>query len=191
MNARYPSSGASRHLLPQGEKEQSGAGRAISQGDNGPLSSPSPLEGEGGSRRLTDEGSVGRTQRFAKQLRKDMTDAEKKLWYALRDRRFENFKFRRQVPIGKYIADFVCQDCKLIVEVDGSQHEESEHDKERDAWLTYIGYRVLRFWNIDTFKALDGTLLAILDALNETPHPSRAARATPSPSRGEGRSNKS
>ncbi|MBZ0261770.1 MAG: endonuclease domain-containing protein [Hyphomicrobiales bacterium] len=177
MSARYPSSGASRHLLPQGEKEL--------------LSSPSPLEGEGGSRRLTDEGAAGRTQRFAKQLRKDMTDAEKKLWYALRDRRFENFKFRRQVPIGKYIADFVCQDCKLIVEVDGSQHEGSEHDRERDAWLTSVGYRVMRFWNIDTFKALDGTLLAILDALNETPHPSRAARATPSPSRGEGRSNRS
>ena len=169
MNARYPSSGASRHLLPQGEKEA--------------LSFPSPLEGEGGSARsaMTDEGAAGRTQRFAKQLRKDMTDAEKKLWYALRDRRFENFKFRRQVPIGKYIADFVCQDCKLIVEVDGSQHEDSEHDKERDAWLTSVGYRVLRFWNIDTFKALDGTLLAILDALN----------AAPSPSRGEGRSNRS
>jgi hypothetical protein len=77
MSARYPSSGASRHLLPQGEKEL--------------LSSPSPLEGEGGSRRLTDAGAVCRTQRFAKQLRKDMTDAEKKLGYALRDRRFENF----------------------------------------------------------------------------------------------------
>ena len=120
-----------------------------------------------------------------------MTDAEKKLWHALRDRRFENFKFRRQVPIGKYIADFVCQDCKLIVEVDGSQHEGSEHDKERDTWLASVGYRVLRFWNIDTFKALDGSLLAILDALNETPHPLRAARVPPSPSRGEGRSNKS
>jgi very-short-patch-repair endonuclease len=177
MSARHPSSGASRHLLPQGEKEA--------------LSFPSPLEGEGGSRRLTDEGAVGRKLRFAKQLRKDMTDAEKKLWYALRDRRFENFKFRRQVPIGKYIADFVCQDCKLIVEVDGSQHEGSEQDRERDAWLTSVGYRVLRFWNIDAFKALDGTLLAILDALNATPHPSRAVRATPSPSRGEGRSNRS
>jgi len=162
MSARYPSSGASRHLLPQGEK--------------GKKALPSPLEGEGGSRRLTDEGAVGRTQRFARQLRKNMTDAEKKLWYTLRDRRFENFKFRRQVPIGKYIADFVCQDCKLIVEVDGSQHEGSEHDRERDAWLTSVGYRVMRFWNIDTFKALDGTLLAILDALNEIPHPSRAAR---------------
>jgi len=179
MSAKAPSSGASRHLLPQGEKEV--------------LSSPSPLEGEGGSARsaMTGEGAAGRTLRFAKQLRKDMTDAERKLWYALRDRRFESFKFRRQVPIGRYIADFICQDRRLIVEVDGSQHEGSEHDKERDAWLESRGYRVLRFWNIDTFKALDGTLLAILDALNDTPHPSRAARATPSPSRGEGRRNKS
>ena len=191
MSARYPSSGASRRLLPQGEKEQSHSVRLQSKGEKEVLSSPSPLEGEGGSRRLTDEGAAGSTLRFAKQLRKDMTDAEKKLWYALRDRRFENFKFRRQVPIGKYIAAFICQDCKLIVEVDGSQHEGSEHDKERDAWLTSVGYRVLRFWNIDTFKALDGTLLAILDALNETPHSSRGFRATLSPSRGEGRSSKS
>ena len=174
MSARNPSPGASRHLLPQGEKEQSGAVRPLSQGRRNYFLPLLPLrEKVARAKRVTDEGAAGRTQRFAKQLRKDMTDAEKKLWYALRDRRFENFKFRRQVPIGKYIADFVCQDCKLIVEVDGSQHEGSEHDKERDAWLTYIGYRVLRFWNIDTFKALDGTLLAILDALNETPHPSR------------------
>ena len=86
MSARYPSSGASRHLLPQGEK-----------GKHALELSPSPLEGEGGSAHsaLTDEGAAGRTLRFAKQLRKDMTDAEKKLWHALRDRRFENFKFQQ------------------------------------------------------------------------------------------------
>jgi very-short-patch-repair endonuclease len=151
-------------LLPQGEKETQ--------------SLPSPLEGEGGDARsaLTDEGAAGRTLKFAKRLRKDMTEAEGKLWSALRSRRFEKFKFRRQVPIGKYIADFVCHDCRLIVEVDDQQHDGSEYDKARDAYLKSVGYRVLRFWNPDIYVALDGTLLAILDALNDTPHP--ALRAT-------------
>jgi very-short-patch-repair endonuclease len=191
MSARSPSSVALRHLLPRGEKEELGAAKSHPQGEREELDLifPSPLEGEGGDARsaLTDEGAAGRSLTFAKQLRKDMTEAEGKLWSALRGRRFENFKFRRQVPIGKYIADFICQDCKLIVEVDGQQHDGSEHDKVRDAYLTSVGYRVVRFWNPDIYVALDGTLLAILDALNETPHPSRAARATPSPARGEGR----
>jgi very-short-patch-repair endonuclease len=177
MSVRSPSSAASRHLLPRGEKEELGAAKSHPQGEREELDLifPSPLEGEGGSRRLTDEGAAGRTLIFAKQLRKDMTEAEGKLWSALRGRRFENFKFRRQVPIGKYIADFICQDRKLIVEVDGQQHEGSEHDRVRDAYLTSVGYRVLRVWNPDIYVALDGTLLVILDALNETPHPSLRA----------------
>ena len=178
MSARSHSSVASRHLLPQGEKEELSAAKPRSIGEKEELDVifPSPLEGEGGSRRLTDEGAAGRTLKLAKQLRKGMTEAEGKLWSALRGRRFENFKFRRQVPIGKYIADFICQECKLIVEVDGQQHQGSEHDRIRDAYLTSVGYRVLRFPNHDIYVALDGTLLAILDALNDTPHP--ALRAT-------------
>ncbi len=128
--------------------------------------SPSPLEGEGGAN-APDEGGVRSKTHFAKQLRRNMTDVEVKLWNALRDRRFENFKFRRQVPIGKYIVDFVCQDRKLIVELDGSQHEGSRYDEVRDAWLKSVGYKVLRFWNIDINQALAGTLLAILDSLNQ------------------------
>ena len=186
-----PSSVASRHLLPPGEKEELRTAKSLPQEEKEELDQtfPSPLEGEGGDARraLTDEGAANRTLRFAKQLRKEMTEAEGKLWSALRSRRFENFKFRRQVPIGKYIADFVCQDCKLIIEVDGLQHQGSEHDKVRDAWLISVGYRILRFWNPDIYVALDGTLLAILDALDQTPHPSRAVRVPPSPSRGEGR----
>jgi very-short-patch-repair endonuclease len=166
MNARHPSSVASRHLLPQGEKEVS------KKGSEANLNLSSPLEGEGGSRRLTVEGSAGRTLRFAKKLRREMSDVEKKLWSALRDRRFENFKFRRQVPIGNYIVDFVCQERKVIVELDGSQHQGSTYDLKRDAWLESVGYKVLRFWNIDINQALDGTLLAILDALR---HPSSVA----------------
>ena len=149
--AATPSSGAARHLLPQGEKEEN--------------TSPSPLEGEGARR--ADEGSFKSKLAFAKQLRREMTDVERKLWSALRGRRFENYKFRRQVPIGKYIVDFVCLDRRLIIELDGSQHEGSSHDEIRSAWLCSQNYRILRFWNIDINQAMDGTLLAILDALKE------------------------
>ena len=160
MNARDPSSVAARHLLPQGEKK--GNKEKRSEAD---LNLPSPLEGEGARR--ADEGYAGRMLRFAKKLRREMTDVEKKLWSALRDRRFENFKFRRQVPIGNYIVDFVCQERKVIVELDGSQHDGSVYDEQRDAWLESVGYKVLRFWNIDINQALDGTLLAILDGLRD------------------------
>ena len=152
-----PSSAPLGHLLPQGEKEERKAA----------LNFPSPLEGEGGMRSMTDEGSLGRTLHFAKKLRREMTDVEKKLWSALRDRRFEKYKFRRQVPIGNYIVDFVCQERKVIVELDGSQHEGSQYDVRRDEWLKSVGYHVLRFWNNAINSALDGTLLAILDALKD------------------------
>jgi very-short-patch-repair endonuclease len=155
-----PSSAPPGHLLPQGEKV-----------DLRDFPSSSPLAGEGGDARsaATDEGVAGNKVRFARKLRREMTEAEWKLWHALRDRRFESYKFRRQVPIGKYIADFVCQECKLIIEVDGSQHANSPYDMERNAWLALRGYRVLRFWNIDIFQALDGTMMVILDALRAPP----------------------
>jgi very-short-patch-repair endonuclease len=96
-----------------------------------------------------------------------MTDAETKLWQELRAKRFESYKFKRQQPIGIYIADFVNFEHRLIIEVDGSQHDESEHDAIRDAWLKSQGFRILRFWNIGVLKELDGALLAILAALKE------------------------
>ncbi len=143
-----PSSGAARHLLPQGEKE---------------ASFPSPLVGEGGSRRSreTDEGFAKRNSR---RLRKEMTDVERILWSNLRSRKFEHFKFRRQVPLGRYIVDFICFEHKLIVELDGSQHIDSAHDAIRDAWLKSQGFRVLRFWNGDILHGLDGAMRAILEA---------------------------
>jgi very-short-patch-repair endonuclease len=150
MMAKNPSSVAARHLLPQGEKEGSSA------------LLPSPLAGEGGSRRLTDEGFA---KQQAKRLRKEMTDAERSLWKALRDRRFENYKFRRQVPIGKYIADFACLSHKLIVEVDGSQHEGSATDIMRDAWFSAQGFKILRLWNREMLRDLDGALNSVLAML--------------------------
>ena len=139
---------------------------------------PSPLVGEGDDARsaASGEGAAGRTLRLAKHLRKNMTDAETRLWHELRAKRFEDYKFKRQVPIGKYIADFACFIHKLIVEVDGSQHEDSERDVIRDQWLASQGFRVLRLWNRELLLDLDGALLSILAALKEGPLP--ALRAT-------------
>jgi very-short-patch-repair endonuclease len=118
-----------------------------------------------------------------------MTDAERRLWFALKDRRFDTFKFRRQVPIGPYIADFVCFEARLGVEVDGGQHAESARDGERDVWLTRNAFRVVRYWNNDVLQNLEGVLTDLAAELNKTPHPSSSFRSTPpSPARGEGRS---
>ncbi|WP_176484563.1 endonuclease domain-containing protein [Sphingomonas spermidinifaciens] len=114
-----------------------------------------------------------------------MTDAERRLWSILRGAQLDGAKFRRQQPIGPYIADFVCQSHRLIVEVDGGQHN-PEADTSRTAWLGKVGYRVLRFWNDDILVRLEGVGAEIARAL-ATPHPPTAARrAPPSPSRGEG-----
>jgi very-short-patch-repair endonuclease len=124
-------------------------------------------------------GYTFQTLQRAQQLRRDMTEAEKLLWRHLRGGQIGGAKFRRQQPIGPYIADFVCQSSRLIVEADGSQHDENSHDGQRDAWLRAKGYQILRFWNSDILTNIDGVLTAILAALTP-PHPN------PSPSRGEG-----
>ncbi|HXF87942.1 MAG TPA: endonuclease domain-containing protein [Xanthobacteraceae bacterium] len=126
-----------------------------------------------------------RVQR-ARALRSRMTDAERKLWFALRDRRFSNFKFRRQVPLGLFVADFVCYSSRLIIELDGGQHAESISDRRRDAWLVANKFRVLRFWNHEVMRNFDGVLQTILEALHgRGPHFGGASRGHPSPARGE------
>ncbi|HKY85182.1 MAG TPA: DUF559 domain-containing protein [Pseudorhodoplanes sp.] len=101
--------------------------------------------------------------KFARGMRREPTDAERKLWLLLRSSRLERLKFRRQVPIGSFIADFVCHECKLIVEVDGGQHGDAK-DAKRDQWFHEAGYRVLRVWNNDVLKNPNGVLEAILSA---------------------------
>lgn len=104
-------------------------------------------------------------QARARQLRADSTDAEKRMWEQLRGRRFHGCKFRRQVPVEPYIADFVCFDLKLIVEIDGSQHRESRHyDEHRTRRLESLGYHVVRYWDNDVLCGLD----AVMDALTQT-----------------------
>ena len=104
----------------------------------------------------------------ARALRRNQTEAEKKLWSALR-RNALGHSFRRQHPIGSYIVDFVCLDAKLIVEADGGQHDEirAEHDAARTAWLKERGYTVLRFWNNEILGNIDGVVESIRLALRE------------------------
>ena len=95
-----------------------------------------------------------------------MTEAELRLWFYLRRSQIPGSRFRRQHPIGPFIADFVCLRSKLIVEVDGSQHGDRRrlHDERRDAWLQSRGYRVLRFWNHDVFRNIDSVIDTIAHA---------------------------
>ena len=104
----------------------------------------------------------------ARELRKNLTDAEDELWKHLRNRQISGNKFRRQQPIGKYIVDFVCLEKKLIVEVDGGQHNEQvSYDNERTAWLESQGYRVLRFWNNEVLENVEIVSDSILKVLEE------------------------
>ena len=98
---------------------------------------------------------------FARQLRRRQTDAELSLWAASRDRRFLGLKFRRQVPCGRYVLDFYCHALRLAVELDGGQHLESAHDRERDVWLAGQGIRVLRYGNHDVLVGTDAVLEAL------------------------------
>ena len=141
----------------------------------------SPLAGEEGARREAVGRRGGKRDLIvlAKQMRREPTEAERRLWSILRGGRMNGAKFKRQEQIGDYIVDFVCFQTRLIVEADGSQHAECERDERRDAWLKSQGFRVLRFWNNDILGNTDGVAAAVLATL-ETPLPN------PSPTRGEG-----
>jgi very-short-patch-repair endonuclease len=105
----------------------------------------------------------------AKQLRKNSTDAERALWRALRSRQLGGYKFRRQQPLGPFIVDFVCLESRLIVEVDGGQHNDTVQkvmDQARTDWLQMRGFRVLRFWHDEVLTQLDAVAQAIANALS-------------------------
>ncbi|MBN9334814.1 MAG: endonuclease domain-containing protein [Devosia sp.] len=102
-------------------------------------------------------------------MRREPTEAELKLWLLLRNRRFAAFKFRLQVPIGPYIADFVCYSARVIIEADGSQHAENLHDAKRDAELRRRGFHLLRLWNNDILARPDDVSETIWATLHEKP----------------------
>src|SRR5438132_6292177 len=93
----------------------------------------------------------------ARTLRQNMTEAERRVWQMLRSHQMQGYKFRRQVPIGRYIADFVCHEARVIVEIDGGQHDRSSpREAERCEFLRDEGYRILRFWNTEVLANFDG-----------------------------------
>ena len=102
----------------------------------------------------------------ARTLRRNMTEAERRVWQILRSLQMKGYKFRRQVPIGRYIADFVCHEARLVVEIDGGQHDHSSpQEAERSGFLQDEGYRILRFWNNEVLANLDGVPETIADEL--------------------------
>jgi very-short-patch-repair endonuclease len=111
---------------------------------------------------------------FARVMRHEPTDAEKRIWSRLRDRRLGGFKFRRQVPIGGFIVDVYCMECELAVELDGGQHLEpsaATYDQRREQALASVGIRTIRFSDVDVLKNTDAVLNAILCELQQNPHP--------------------
>ena len=127
---------------------------------------------------------------FARHLRRNPTDAESRLWHELRLLRGEGYHFRRQVPIGEYVADFACYRRRLVVELDGGQHgfpDNQAADAKRTADLQRRGFKVLRFWNVDVFQSLEGVVDMIRNAVGlptmySYQDDSDLATPTPSPS---------
>src|SRR5437879_4873925 len=116
---------------------------------------------------------------FAKKLRKDQTDTEKRLWRLLRSRQLAGYKFRRQRVIGPYIVDLCCLTPKLVIELDGGQHQENmAYDEERTSYLINQGFQVIRFWDNEILQHSDDVANRILRALILRPLP---------PSAGEGK----
>nr|WP_280139109.1 DUF559 domain-containing protein [Pelagibacterium luteolum] len=177
--------------LPQGEREAILVGAGAQSAEAGEIIStdvaasvPSPLEGEGGlslSER-SDEGCAAplkpagadwrhetprRNRGFAKSMRKNPTEIERAMWGVLKDRRLAAYKFRRQVPIGPYIADFVCYAGRLIIELDGSQHADNGQDAARDEWLAGKGFAVLRVRNDQLISNRDDVLDTVWHRLEE------------------------
>ena len=117
---------------------------------------------------------TARTRR-ARSLRKTDNDAESLLWSDLRDRRLNGHKFVRQLPIGRYFADFACREARLVIELDGSQHAARAADRVRDAFMVGEAWSVLRFWSADVFRDRDAVLETILAALDRRLEPAEAA----------------
>ena len=126
-------------------------------------------------------------QSKAQELRQRSTDAEQALWKRLRNRQLAGCKFRRQVPLGKYIVDFVCFERKVVIEVDGGHHQEQvSSDAVRTTWLESQGFQVLRFWNHEVLADTEAVQEALLVALQESSPSPDSPSPQPSPVKGEG-----
>jgi very-short-patch-repair endonuclease len=116
---------------------------------------------------------TARTNR-ARSLRKADNDAERALWSILKNRQLNGAKFTRQLPIGPYFADFACREERLVIELDGSHHADSEYDRRRDAFMVEEGWSVLRLWNIDALNEQDAVANTIIAALDRRLDPVEA-----------------
>jgi very-short-patch-repair endonuclease len=158
-----------------------------------PRSTPYPARGKAGM-------GVRKAVQRARELRRNPTDTERKLWHHIRDKQIESFRFRRQRPIGKYIVDFICLEANLVIELDGGQHADQQQcDAERTKYLTSQGLHVLRYWNNDVMQNIEGVLKDIRAALMQRtpsqPSPQEGKElivpmeevspSTPSPARGK------
>ena len=151
---------------------------------------PPPRAGEGG-REATEGGTLRenetRSRTNAKRLRRQLTSAETILWSHLRRDMFLGLRFRRQHPIGPYIADFACTAAQLVVEIDGGTHStpaEQNHDRRRDAYLRMHGWRIIRVTNTDVYKKLDSVMdyIAVnVEKVRKVPPPSRRMRGSQTP----------
>ncbi len=132
----------------------------------------------GGVRLKAARGYISSALKKSRHLRQNMTDAEKKLWRGLRKEQVNESKFRRQFPVGKYIVDFVCLETRLVIEVDGGQHQwQNERDEIRDSWLQSQNFTVVRFWNNEVLENFDGVMAKIMYAMEQpAPHPSLPPR---------------
>ena len=136
-----------------------------------------PLSPQRGGGTETPLRTKSETLKRARELRKNMTEAEKRLWYLMRRHNLEGKLFRRQVPIDDYIVDFACLSANLVIEVDGGQHNSQvARDEARTRYLERRGFRVIRFWNNDVLGNTEGVLQMIVQALEE-----QRRRHTPSP----------
>jgi very-short-patch-repair endonuclease len=134
----------------------------------------SPQQGRGPATPLRTKPE---TLKRARELRKNMTEAEKRLWYLMRRHNLEGKLFKRQVPIDDYIVDFACLSANLVIEVDGGQHNSQiARDEARTRYLERRGFRVIRFWNNDVLGNTEGVLQTIVQALEE-----QRRRHAPSP----------
>lgn len=124
----------------------------------------------GGGLRSGGDIEIMTNTAYARRLRKNMTEAEQRLWRHLRQKQLEGFKFRRQCPIGPYIVDFVCLEAMLVVEIDDGHHSyQTQADAECADWLSGQGYRVFRFWNHEVLQQTENILQAILGNATQTP----------------------
>ena len=111
---------------------------------------------------------------LARKLRRSGTDAERLFWSKVRNRQVDGLKFKRQMPVGDFIADFCCAELKVIVELDGGQHQNNSSDVRRTEVLERLGFRVVRFWNNDVLGNVEGVVDQLRAEISKmTPHPAR------------------